>query len=206
MQDVAKPPGDPKPSGETLNYTGTVKDKDTDKPIAGATVVVRRSVYRSEERRVLQESRHTTGADGTYSFTIPPEQVSERYLYIELDVEHPGYATRAGFGYALSMTRKNEKLGERPFFETIEMRPAERITGRVETPEGEPAAGWWCWRTRAGEPGPVRALLHPGRDGRPGSVPAADHHARPGDTGLPRLCPELYVSPTGNEATGGPSP
>ena len=55
-------------------------------------------------------------------------------------MEHPNYATRAGFGYALSMTRKNEKLGERPFFETIEMRPAQPITGRVETPEGEPAA------------------------------------------------------------------
>jgi hypothetical protein len=90
---------------------------------------------------VLQETKHTTAEDGTYAFTIPPEQVSERYLYIELDVEHPHYATRAGFGYALSMTRKNEKLGERPFFETIEMRPAELITGRVETPEGEPAAG-----------------------------------------------------------------
>jgi len=39
------------------------------------------------------------------------------------------------------MTRKNEKLNERPFFERIEMRPARPITGRVETPEGEPAAG-----------------------------------------------------------------
>lgn len=141
VQEGAKSAGAPKPAGETLNYTGTVKDKDTDKPIAGATVVVRRSVYKSEENRVLQETRHTTGADGTYSFTIPPEQVAERHLYIELDVEHPNYATRAGFGYALGMTRKNEKLGERPFFETIEMRSAEPITGRVETPEGEPAAG-----------------------------------------------------------------
>ncbi len=141
VQDVAKTPGDPKQSGETLHYTGTVRDKDTGKPIAGATVVVRRSVLKSDENRVLQETRHTTGADGTYSFTIPPEQVSERYLYIELDVEHPDYATRAGFGYALSMTRKNEQLNERPFFETIEMRPAEPITGRVETPEGQPAAG-----------------------------------------------------------------
>jgi beta-lactamase regulating signal transducer with metallopeptidase domain len=140
-QDGAKTPGDPKPSGETLNYTGTVRDKDTGKPIAGATVLVRRSVLKSEENRVLQETRHTTGADGTYSFTIPPEQVSERFLYIELDVEHPAYATRAGFGYALSMTRKNETLNERPFFETIEMRPAEPIAGRVETPEGTPAAG-----------------------------------------------------------------
>jgi hypothetical protein len=56
-------------------------------------------------------------------------------------VEHADYATRAGFGYALSMTRKNETLNERPFFETIEMRPAAPITGRVETPDGNPAAG-----------------------------------------------------------------
>lgn len=141
VRDVAKTPGDPAFPGEALSYTGTVVDKDTGRPIAGATVVVRRSVYRSEENRVLQETRHTTGDDGTYSFTIPPEQVAERYLYIELDVEHPDYATRAGFGYALSMTRKNESLNERPFFETIELRPAEPITGRVVTPEGEPAAG-----------------------------------------------------------------
>ena len=104
-------------------------------------MVVRRSILRSGENTVLQETRHTTGPDGTYAFTIPPEQVSERYLYIELDVEHPNYATRAGFGYALSMIRKNEGLGERPFFETVELRPAEPITGRVETPEGAPAAG-----------------------------------------------------------------
>src|SRR5207248_8938427 len=102
-----------KPQGEALHYAGVVKDKDTDKPIAGATVVVRRSALRSEENRVIQETRHTTGADGTYRFTIPPEQVADRYLYIELDVEHPDYATRAGFGYALSMIRKNEGLGER---------------------------------------------------------------------------------------------
>src|SRR5262249_51357675 len=99
------------------------------------------SVMKSGENRILQETRHTTGAEGTYSFTIPPEQVAEPRLYIELDVEHPDYATRAGFGYALSMTRKNETLNERPFFETLEMRPARPITGRVETPEGQPAAG-----------------------------------------------------------------
>jgi beta-lactamase regulating signal transducer with metallopeptidase domain/protocatechuate 3,4-dioxygenase beta subunit len=141
MQDVSKATSEPKQSGETLNYRGTVKDKDTGKGIAGATVVVRRSLSKSDGNRVLQETRHTTDAQGTYSFTIPPEQVAERYLYIELDVEHPSYATRAGFGYSLSMIRKNEKLNERPFFETIEMRPAEPITGRVETPAGEPAAG-----------------------------------------------------------------
>ena len=141
VQDVAKPPADPKANEETLHYKGIVKSKDTGKPIAGATVVVRRSSNRAGENKVLQETRHATAADGTYAFTIPPEQVSDRFLYIELDVEHPDYATRAGFGYALGMIRKNEGLGERPFFETVELRPAQPITGRVETPEGAPAVG-----------------------------------------------------------------
>jgi protocatechuate 3,4-dioxygenase beta subunit len=141
VKDAAKPPADAKDSGEVLHYKGTVVDKDTGRPIPGATVVVRRSILRSSENRVLQETRHTTGADGTYAFEIPPDQHASPYLYIELDVEHPDYATRDRFGYSLGMTRKNEKLNERPFFETIELRPARPITGRVETPEGEPAAG-----------------------------------------------------------------
>ncbi len=130
-----------KDDGEPLHYKGTVVDKDTGKPIPGATVIVRRSILRSSENRVLQETRHTTSSDGTYAFEIPPDQYASPYLYIELDVEHPDYAPRDRFGYALSMTRKNEKLNERPFFETVELRPARPITGRVETPEGEPAAG-----------------------------------------------------------------
>ena len=43
---------------------------------------------------MLQETRHTTGADGTYAFEIPPDQYASPYLYIELDVEHPDYAPR----------------------------------------------------------------------------------------------------------------
>jgi 5-hydroxyisourate hydrolase-like protein (transthyretin family) len=93
------------------------------------------------ENRVLQETRHTTGADGTYAFEILPDQSAKPALYIELDVEHPDYAPRDGCGYALGMIRKNEKLNERPFFERFEMRPARPITGRLETPEGRPAAG-----------------------------------------------------------------
>ena len=127
---------------ETLHYTGKVKEIGTGKPIAGAKVVVRRSILkRNNENTILEETRHTTDADGVYSFTIPPEQVAERFLYIELDVEHPDYATQAGFGYALSMIRKNEKLGGHPFFENIELRPGKPIAGRVERPDGSPAKG-----------------------------------------------------------------
>jgi protocatechuate 3,4-dioxygenase beta subunit len=131
--------------GERLKYTGQVKDKDTGKPIPGATVTVRRARLGDPrdggEFMTLQETRHTTDAAGKYSFVIPPEQSAERYLYIELDVEHPDYAPRAGFGYALGMIRKNEKLGGRPFFENVELRPGKPISGTLETPAGKPAAG-----------------------------------------------------------------
>jgi beta-lactamase regulating signal transducer with metallopeptidase domain len=143
--DDAKKPMPAPAQGETLNYTGKVTDKDTGKGIAGVSVTVRRSILGDPERKennpVMEESKHTTDADGKYAFTIPPEQTAQRYLYIELDVEHPDYAPRKNFGYALSMIRKNEKLGGKPFFELVEMRPAKPVTGVVRTPDGKAAAG-----------------------------------------------------------------
>jgi beta-lactamase regulating signal transducer with metallopeptidase domain len=148
-QDVAKPnkpeTAASKPQGsEALTYHGTVVDAGTKTPIAGATVVVRRSLLGDPRYpnvdKVLQETRHTTDAAGGYSFTLPPEQAAERYLYIELDVSHSDYAPRNGFGYALSMIRKNEKLGGEPFFANTKLYPAKTITGTVVTPDGKPAA------------------------------------------------------------------
>jgi protocatechuate 3,4-dioxygenase beta subunit len=131
--------------GQTLHYSGTVLDKDTHKPIAGAVVTVRRSLYGDpevkQEDQLIQETTHTTDAQGKYRFTIPPEQSSKRYLYIELDVEHADYAPQKHFGYALSMILKNEKMGGRPFFESVELRPGKPITGTVQTADGKPAAG-----------------------------------------------------------------
>lgn len=125
-----------------ISYTGRVFDKETKKPIEGATVTVRRSLNGAHIGvMTLQETKHKTNAEGKYSFTIPPEQAAERYLYIELDVEAPGYAPQKGFGYSFAMIQKNEKMGGRPFFETVDMRAAKEITGIVETPEGKPAAG-----------------------------------------------------------------
>jgi beta-lactamase regulating signal transducer with metallopeptidase domain len=138
----AAPPVKADPKGGTLHYSGKVKDEKTGRPIAGATVIVRRKVVGLPgPDRIIAETRHTTDAEGVYSFTIPPEQVAEKQLYIELDVEHPDYAAQSGFGYGLGLIRRDEARGHRPFFENITLYPARPVLGRVETPDGTPAEG-----------------------------------------------------------------
>src|SRR3954453_20872470 len=80
VQDQPKPKAEA-PKMQALHYTGKVKELGTGKPIAGATVTVRRSILkRDQENRILQETRHPTGADGAPPVTIRPEQAAERYL------------------------------------------------------------------------------------------------------------------------------
>ena len=131
--------GEELPDG-SLKYAGIVFDKTTKLPIKGAVVTVHRLISASYERRTLEETKHTTDEAGKYTFVIPPDQLKEKLLYIELDVEHPDFATRAGFGYALSMIRKNAKLGDPPFFASLEMDPAEAVTGRLVGPDGKALA------------------------------------------------------------------
>lgn len=138
---TAEAPAPGKTPGE-LNYTGLVVDKTNGKPIRGATVTVHRENLRPNgEHYEVEATKHTTDAAGFYQFTIPPEQASQPRLYIELDVEHPDYAARSGFGYSLAMIRKNLLLGEQPFFAKIELWPGDHAIGRVLSPEGEPLAG-----------------------------------------------------------------
>jgi len=120
-----------------------VTDKDTGKPIGGATVIVRRSISDPKffPNRIIEKTHHLTATDGKYAFRIPPEQAAEPTLYIEVDAEHPDYAPQAFGGYALTMIRKNEKLGAHPFFERLALRRGEPITGRITTPDGQPGAG-----------------------------------------------------------------
>jgi hypothetical protein len=130
------------PQAQPIPYSGKVVDKDTGKGISAATVTVRRTTYGDPKgEKVLQETKHATDAEGTYRFVIPPEQAAEHFLYIELDVEAPGYAPRSHFGYSFAMIQKNEKMGGRPFFENVDLRPGKEITGMIETPDGKPAAG-----------------------------------------------------------------
>ena len=132
--------GEELPDG-SLHYSGVVIDRATQKPIAGAVVTVRRMIVASYEHKILEETKHTTDEHGKYSFVIPPQQVAEKLLYIELDVSQPDYAPRSGFGYALGMIRKNAKLGDPPFYAKVELDPCEIITGRLVDPDGKPVPG-----------------------------------------------------------------
>jgi hypothetical protein len=145
---VAAPP-DGAPAGATpkiegaRTWKGRVTEKGTGRPVAGADLVVEISVSRDKatnEPKTLREVRHTTGADGAYEFAVTPEEAAERLLYITLRVEAPGHVGFFG-GYGYGMILKNETLGERPFYENLELSPGKAIEGVVKTPEGSPAAG-----------------------------------------------------------------
>lgn len=124
---------------EAVEYTGVVIDSTTRAPIVGAIVTVRRE--NSSTRKTIDETKHTTDEQGKYTFSIPPEQQNERYLYIELDVEHDTYCSKMGFGYAYSMILKNIKLGEAPFYSETALSPGEAVFGRLVDEAGDPMPG-----------------------------------------------------------------
>lgn len=128
---------------EARTYKCRVITHGTMAPIAGATIRVKRSLYgdsRFPKGNDIETTTHTSDENGYYSVVVPAEQMRERYLYIELDVEHPQHMSKRGSGYAMGMIRKNERLGERPFFETTRLYAAQQVTGRLVLPNGESAA------------------------------------------------------------------
>src|SRR5262249_55455917 len=122
-----------------------VTDRATGKPIAGATVTVLRSLLGDprypDQLKALAQTKHKTDAEGKYRFNVPVERGTEQFLYVEVDVEHPGYAPEAGFGYTLGEIGGSEAMGRRPLFEWVRLDRGEAVTGRVETPDGKPAVG-----------------------------------------------------------------
>jgi hypothetical protein len=130
-------------SNEGRTWTGQVVDKETGQPIAEADVLVRVAISRdskTNEWRELRVVRQKTGADGTYRFTLERDEEAERLLYVTLEVEAPDHVNYFG-GYGYGMILKNEALGERPFFEKLELAPGQAIEGRVINPEWQPVAG-----------------------------------------------------------------
>ncbi len=117
-------------------------EKGTGKPVAGAKVVVEISTSgdaKTNEPRTLREVPQTSGADGAYEFSITPEENALPRLYITLHVDSANHIQYFG-GYSYGMILKNITLGERPFFEKLEIDPGKAIEGIVKSPDGKPVA------------------------------------------------------------------
>ena len=124
---------------KSAEHSGVVVDADTGKPIAGVTVTVTR--MQSHDWRELAITKSVTDENGRYSFTIPPDQLSQRSLYIMFDIDHPNYARRHCGSYGYGMVVKNLENGEQPWFSKLKMVRGETIVGRLVDENQRPIAG-----------------------------------------------------------------
>ena len=143
-KDEAKVPaqenaGDSGKPTKSAEHSGVVIDADTGQPIAGVTVTVTR--MNSADWRVLEVTDSLTDEHGKYTFTIPPDQLSQRLLYIMFDVDHPQYARRHCGSYGYGMIKANLAAGEQPWFSKLKMIPGEKIVGRLVDEKQQPVAG-----------------------------------------------------------------
>lgn len=138
--DTAKEKALPAP----ITYKGKVLERGTKKPIAGAVVIVSHQLSRdpkTDQWIELEMTEHTSDEQGNYSFTLPPEQVAESSLYLEVNARHPNYQPKGDSGYSHSMILKNIAQGDPPFFETIELYPGHPVSIKVIEPDGKLSIG-----------------------------------------------------------------
>ncbi len=124
---------------ESAEHSGVVMDVDTGKPIAGVTVTVTR--MESENWTEIAVTESVTDENGKYTFTIPPDQLSQRLLYIMFDIDHPEYAQRHCGSYGYGMIVKNLENGEQPWFSEFKMLRGEKIAGRLVDDNQNPVVG-----------------------------------------------------------------
>ncbi len=125
----------------SIIYTGFVTNAENHLPIAGAKIKVRHRLSRDPETggwSTIEITEHTSDAMGMYNFKLPPEQVAQKSLYIEVQAEHPDYAQSRLGGYSHDMIVKNLEMGELPFYTHIGLWPGVAIEGTVVSTEGKP--------------------------------------------------------------------
>ncbi len=139
---IVMPVAEVPPAKGLFSFHGRVTDKLTGKPLAGASVKTDASVFLEQEGRfkTLQEATYTTDAEGKYEFSVGPELVANPAVYLVVEARHAGYMKQDS-NNGLDVILRNQRRGEKPFFEEIQLRLASPIEGRVLTPAGKPAEG-----------------------------------------------------------------
>jgi hypothetical protein len=119
------------------SFSGRVVELDTNRPISGATVVVRRS--KIGEQAV--ETALQTDSEGGFTVDFTPEQAAEPGFSVGLSrVSHPDFVSRKGSPVPLANLILGRRFGEKPYFDTVKLERGLEYSGEVVTPDGKPAA------------------------------------------------------------------
>jgi hypothetical protein len=141
-------------SEQGVAFSGRVVDVEDKTPVAGASIVVVRSIPGIPTEALpswVGETTVRSDADGRFRLEFPPDQVAERRLSLTLRIRHPGFVPRESLGVTLAEVIRGVAKGDKPFFETITLEKGVEYTGRIATPAGKPAAGVpyrfenWAW-------------------------------------------------------------
>jgi beta-lactamase regulating signal transducer with metallopeptidase domain/uncharacterized GH25 family protein len=125
-------------ASEGLTYTGTVLNRVTGKPIAGAKVEVDRRDQRSVEHYLLEKTQLETDADGKFSFTLSPEQLALPGLFVITNAQHPDYTKSDHFYATQNDIRMERAKGTQATWYLTKLWPGEAISGTVVDPKGSP--------------------------------------------------------------------
>lgn len=138
---TSSPPVSVTVANQAITFTGRVVDQETNRPIAGARVLVKRQLIWVDPLQItktLTETEHETDAEGKYTFTIAPEHAANRWLFLNIEASHPRYIREFDNG-ELRNLQENLRFGGH-LFTNLKMRPGVEAGGQVFSLDG-PARG-----------------------------------------------------------------
>ncbi len=146
---------------DALAFDCTVSVHGTGAPVEGARVIVtRRRLVKRGPMPFVARTEHVSDAAGRFRVVFPPKEANDSTLYIEVQVRHDRYACRATRSNRLDRIKARLANGERPWFESLRVWPAEQVSGVATTRGGDPIphARVFAWSRPPSKPGEVANL------------------------------------------------
>lgn len=140
---VARPAHGDEPA-KPAEFAGRVVEVENNRPIAGASVIVERSIPGADPASLppwAGETTIRTDADGRFRIAFPAEQTAEKRLAIVVKARHPDFVTRVSRPFLVADLIRWQGLGIQPSFTSIGMERGVEYRALVVTPTGKPAAG-----------------------------------------------------------------